>query len=277
MPEITETVTQATTELKNLWTAMGMGGLLNAVIMFLVGIICIRYTMRLTDKILLRFKNIALVRVYIRSTVKIMMWVILCLIVLDSLGVPIASLVALLGIFGLAVSLALQNTLSNLAGGIQILASKPFEVGDYIDTQHGSGTVSEIGLAYSKLVTVDNKAVLIPNSQLSNSNIVNYTSNGIRRVDITITASYDAPTQAVRAAAMEAIAKFPQVKTEPVEPVVYLSEYQSSAIAYVIRVWVDVADYWDVYFGMMEELRITFEQHNVEMTYDHVNVHMVKE
>ena len=276
MPEITETMGQATEEIGKIWKIIDMEGIIRAGLMFIIGAILIRYAMRLTDKLLSRFKNIALVRVYIRSTINISLWVVLIMIVLDSFGVPITSLVALLGVFGLAVSLALQNTLSNLAGGIQVLVTKPFEVGDYIDTQHGNGTVTEIGLAYSKLVTVDNKAVLIPNSQIASSNIVNYTSTGMRRVDITVTASYDAPTKVVKQAAMEAVDKFPQVKMDPAPPVVWLSEYQSSAIAYVIRAWVDVDDYWTVYFGIMEELRNTFEAHDVEMTYNHLNVHMGK-
>ena len=121
-------------------------------------------------------------------------------------------------------SLALQNTLSNLAGGITLLASKPFTVGDYVEIGSVSGTVSLVGLAYTTLVTVENKEIYIPNSQLSSATIINYTRLGRRRMEITISASYDAPTDAVKAALHEAVSQFPQILPDPA-PEIRLSGY----------------------------------------------------
>ena len=184
-------------------------------------------------------------------------------------------MIALFSVAGLAVSLALQNTLSNLAGGVMLLVTKPFEVGDFVETNGVSGTVEAIGLAYSKLATVDNKEIFIPNSEISSAKIINYTRLGTRRVDLTFSASYDAPTQTVKKAINEVLAQFPQIMQEPA-PVIFLSNYGASSIEYVVRVWTAGADYWDVYFGVMEGVRESFRRNGVEMTYDHLNVHVVE-
>ncbi len=255
---------------------IGFMGIISVLFMVLVGAIVIRIIMNMLSKLLDRSKNLASMRVYIMSSAKIGLWFILVLIVLDSMGINVTSVLALLSVAGLAVSLALQNTLSNLAGGIQVLLSKPFEVGDYVDTDQGSGTITEVGLAYTKLITIDNKAVMVPNSLVASSKVTNYTSTGTRRVDIAFTAAYDSPIDKVQAAALEVIRKFDQVKDDPAEPVVYVTNYGASSIEYVLRAWVDTADYWTVYFGIQENMLPTFTKHGVEMSYDHVNVHIIE-
>ena len=188
----------------------------------------------------------------------------------------ISSFVALLSVAGLAVSLSLQNTLSNVAGGVMLLISKPFTVGDYVSCDGIEGAVRAVDLAYTTFTTVDNKEIFVPNSQIVTAKIVNYNALGRRRVDLTYTASYDAPTETVRTAILEAVAAFPQVADEPA-PTVVLSEYGASSISYLVRLWVSAADYWTVYYGMNEKVRETFAAHGVEMTYDHLNVHMIKD
>lgn len=242
--------------------------------MVLVGIIIIRILTTLLDRLLKRSRLAAPIRGYLHSIVRTGLWFVLILVVAESLGIHTTSLIALFSVAGLAVSLALQNTLSNLAGGLMILVSKPFSVGDFVETEGVSGTVAESGLSYSKLITIDNKTVFLPNSQLAASKIINYTAQGRRRVDLNLTASYDAPTQVVKDAILEAVAAIPQVHKDPA-PVVRLSEYQSSSIQYVVRVWTDAADYWSVYYDLLEGVRDTFDRHGVEMTYDHLNVHLV--
>lgn len=145
-------------------------------------------------------------------------------------------MIALLSVAGLAISLALQNTLSNLAGGIMILVSKPFEVGDYVEADGVGGTVISIGLAYSTLATVDNKEIFIPNSQVAAAKIINYTKLGKRRVELTFSASYDAPTETVKQALGEVLAQFPQILEDPA-PSIWISKYGASSIEYVVRVW----------------------------------------
>lgn len=143
----------------------------------------------------------------------------------------------------------LQNTLSNLAGGIMILVSKPFEVGDYVEADGVGGTVISIGLAYSTLATVDNKEIFIPNSQVAAAKIINYTKLGKRRVELTFSASYDAPTETVKQALGEVLAQFPQILEDPA-PSIWISKYGASSIEYVVRVWTAAGDYWDVYYGV---------------------------
>lgn len=244
------------------------------VILAVVGIIVIKLLMKLLDRLLDRSPALSDIRGYLRSTIHVVLWLLLALVVLGSLGVQLTSIIALLSVAGLAISLALQNTLSNLASGIMILVSKPFSIGDYVEIDSISGTVSSVGLVYSTLVNVENKEIYIPNSQVSNTKITNYTRLGRRRMELTFTASYDAPTDTVKAALQEALDQFPQILTDPA-PAIWLSEYGDSSISYIIRAWTTTDDYWDVYYRLMEAVRPAFERHNVEMTYNHLNVHLV--
>ncbi len=255
---------------------LNLGSMLRILFTLVAGMIMMKIVMGIVDRALAKSGSgdVALGK-YLRSVIKVVLWILLILTVAGSMGIEVTSLIALFSVAGLAVSLALQNTLANLAGGVMLLVTKPFEVGHFVETNGVSGTVEAISLAYTKLATGDNKEVFIPNSEISNAKIINYTRLGKRRVDMTFTASYDAPTETVKKAINEALAQFPQVKNDPA-PVVYLSNYGASSIEYIVRAWVDGGDYWTVYFGMNEAVRGTFERHNVEMTYDHLNVHVLE-
>lgn len=257
------------------WKTLSLQVVVKVALMLLVGIIIIRIVRKIVDRLLERSKSVTAIRTYIRSGVNIALWFLLALMVADALGINVTSVIALLSVAGLAVSLALQNTLSNLAGGIMILVSKPFVVGDYVEADGVSGTVSEIGMAYSKFVTPDNKEIMVPNSQISAAKVTNYTVLGRRRLELTVTASYDAPTQTVKTAIGEVLSTIPQIQDDPA-PVIWISAYQSSSIEYVIRAWTAAADYWDVYYALLEGLRPAFQRHGVEMTYDHLNVHILQ-
>ena len=240
-----------------------------------VGLILIKVLLSLLDRAFDRSETLSPLKRHIHPIVKTLLSVILALVVLGSLGVQVTSFIALLSVAGLAVSLALQNTLSNIAGGIMILTARPFGIGDYVSIGGTEGTVDLIRLAHTKLRTLDNKEVQIPNSTVAASIITNFNRIGTRRLDLTFTASYDAPTEEVYAALRDAMARFPQILGSPA-PEVHLTEYGASSIGYVARCWVSAADYWAVYFGVIEAVRETFAAHNVEMTYDHLNVHVAK-
>ena len=254
--------------------ALDLSALFRTALLILAGVVVIRVLLRIVDRMLSRSQNLGSVGGYIRSVVRIALWFLLVLVVADSLGIPVASMIALLSVAGLAVSLALQNTLSNLAGGITLLASKPFTVGDYVEIGSVSGTVSLVGLAYTTLVTVENKEIYIPNSQLSSATIINYTRLGRRRMEITVSASYDAPTEAVKAALSEAVAQFPQILPDPA-PEIRLSGYGASGIDYLLRAWTSSGDYWDVYYRLLEAIRPAFARHGVEMPYSQLDVHLI--
>lgn len=257
--------------------AITFGGVLRGLFLILVGMIIIRIVLNIVDKMLEKSSRLNSLKVYIRSVVKVLLWFVLILIVAPSFGIDVTSLIALLSVAGLAVSLALQNTLSNLAGGIMVLLSKPFDVGDFIESEGITGTVAGVDLAYTTIVTVDNKEVFVPNSHISAAKIINYNRLGKRRVDLNFTASYDAPTATVKKAIQEVVdAQGALILTDPA-PAILLSDYQASSIQYTVRVWVDAADYWTVYGNINEGVREAFHRNGVEMTYEHVNVHLVKE
>ncbi len=211
---------------------------------------------------------------FIQSMLRVVMYFLAILIILGSLGVDVTSLIALLSVAGLAVSLALQNTLSNLAGGIQMLLTKPFHAGDYVEAGANSGTVQAVGLAYTVLVTPDNKVIHVPNSDIAAARIINYNGKDTRRVEVKVTASYDSPIQTVKDTISALIAADGRIHADPA-PFVSVSNYGPSSIEYTVRVWCAAGDYWGVYFELMNQLKPAFDAAGVEMTYDHVNVHIV--
>lgn len=261
------------------WTVgipdLTLGGLLRVAMMVLLGILAIRLLMKMVDRVLERSKSVAAIKPYIHTAVNIFLWVLLALMLAGTLDVDVTSIIAMLSVAGLAVSMALQNTLSNLAGGLVLLVTKPFVVGDYVEADGVSGTIAAVDMSYTTFVTPDNKEIFVPNSQLSATKITNYNRLGRRRMDVTFTASYDAPTAQVRSAIEEALAAIPGILDDPA-PMVYLSEYQSSSIEYLTRLWTAADDYWTVYYALLEGVRESFARHGVEMTYDHLNVHIVE-
>lgn len=254
--------------------ALTLEKVMHVILLALIGVVVIRVILKLLDGMLARSKSLKSLSRYIHSVAKIAMAFILVLMVAEDVGIHTTSLVAMLSVAGLAVSLALQNTLSNVAGGIMLLVTNPFQVGDYVEADGVSGTVHAIDLSYTAILTIDGKEIFVPNSQLSGTKIVNYTVLGRRRVDLNFTASYDAPTATVKQAIGEVLEDIPQIITDPA-PEIHLSDYQASSIQYVVRAWTAAADYWTVYYAIQEGVREAFDRHGVEMTYDHLNVHIL--
>ena len=211
----------------------------------------------------------------LRNLLKGVLWFITVIIVLGCLDIEVTSLVAVLSVVGLAFSLALQNFLSNMAGGMQLLASHPFKLGDFVDAGGCSGTVTEIGMFYTKLTTPDNKLVQLPNSTIVSANITNFSAQPTRRVELKVSASYDAPTEQVIALLKKMAEDHPLALADP-EPAVHVDSYGDNAIGYVMRVWTANADYWTVYFDLMDSFKSAFDAAGIEMTYPHVNVHMAE-
>ncbi len=255
--------------------AVTLEGIISAVVTLLICLVALKVIMSFFRKLLSRPHIDERVRRYSLAGIRIVLWILLVLIVADQLGIPVTSLVALLSVFSLAVSLAVQSVLSNIAGGIVIMLNKPFKEGDYIETSSGSGEVRDITLNYTYLETFDGQRVVVPNSSLSTDRIVNYTALGKRRVVIKVTASYDAPTETVRQACFAAIGRTQRLLDDPA-PEVWLSNYGESSIEYTVRVWCKPADYGDVLFPLTAQLRETFAEAGVEMTYNHLNVHIVE-
>lgn len=253
------------------------GNVLSAVVLAILCLIAIKLILKVYDKLVEKSKIDPIIRNILRIAVKGVLLFMGVIIVLKSLGVDTTSLVAALSVVGVAFSLAIQGFLSNVFGGIQIISNKPFHVGDYVDAGGESGVVREVGLFYTKLDTPDKKLVQIPNSAIANSNIINYSSEPNRRVDITVTASYDDDTEKVKAVLMQLICEHPKTLSgEGVDPMVRVSGYNANDIAYTVRAWCAGGDYWDVYFDLMDAIKPTFDKNGISMSYPHVNVHMIE-
>ena len=247
--------------------------ILYTLITLLLGVIFIRILLKLLRKLLDRPSIEEQTRSYAVGAVRFVLWLVLILILADQLGIPINSLIALLSVLSLAVSLAIQNVLSNIAGGLVILITKPFQPGDYIDTPSGRGTVKHIALHSTYLDTDDGQRLIVPNSTLSAEKITNYTANGSRRITVSVSASYDAPTAAVREACLKAVAATPHILSSPA-PAVLVQSYDESSIKYLVRVWCPPDRYYDVFYPLTEHLREAYDAAHVEMTYPHLNVHL---
>ena len=254
--------------------SLSLERLLVTLLTLLVCIIAGRIVQRIFRKLLTNAKTDARARKYALAGIRVLLWVVTVLIVADQLGIPVTSLVALLSVFSLAVSLAVQSVLANIAGGIVLFLNKPFKEGDFVETTSGTGEVKEITLNYTYLETTDGLRVIVPNSTLSADRIINYTALGRRRITVEVTASYDAPTETVRAACLSAIARTDLILSDPA-PEVWVNNYGASSIAYLVRVWCDPDNYCAVRFPLTVHLRSAFAEHGVEMTYDHLNVHLV--
>lgn len=245
------------------------------VCLLVAAIVAIRVIVSLADRAMAQAKLDRGVRTFLRSGLKVVLWLVAICALLGYLGVPMTSLVALLSVLGLAVSLAIQGTLSNLAGGIMLLTAHPFSAGDFVEVGGISGIVQEVGLVYTKLDTVDNKVVYIPNGEISAKTITNYSGNDKRRVDLKFTTSYDDPPEKVKECMVRVVGEHPLTLPTP-EPLIRVSGYGSSSIEYTLRVWCATDDYWTVYFDLMEQVKAAFDKAGVEMTYDHLNVHVVE-
>lgn len=261
--------------LKAGWGKLTVGSALSALALLLVCLAAAKLLLGLAGKLLGRSAMDERVRRYILKGVKALLYVLTALIVAGSLGVDVTSLIAVVSVFGLAVSLAVQDVLSNVAGGMVLLFSKPFTLGDYVSTADGEGEVAEITLTHTKLDTPSGQRVMLPNSKLMAGQIVNYTVRGVRRVDHAVTASYDDEPEAVRAACLKALSRTPNILPDPA-PQVVLTAYGESSIEYHVRFWAKTENYWDAHFRSLEEIRKAFSEDGVTMTYNHLNVHIVE-
>lgn len=195
------------------------------------------------------------------------------LIFLGYVGIDTAGIGTVIASLGVGIGLALQGSLSNFAGGIVILILRPFKIDDYIEAQGEGGTVENIGIFYTTLVTPDNKIVMIPNGTLANGTITNYSAKELRRVDFNFSISYDADVEKAKRVIWDVIINTKNVLDEP-SPFVRLKEYGSSAVDITTRVWVKNADYWTVYFDMMESIKEEFAKANIEIPYNQLDVHV---
>lgn len=246
-----------------------------ALVVFFVGSRLIALVLKLMRRSLERSRAEAGVVTFLCSLLKYVLYFVLCMIILGQFGVTTSSVVAVLGSAGLTIGLALQGSLSNFAGGVLILLLKPFVVGDYIIESDGGkeGTVSEITIFYTKLLTIDNRMVLIPNGTLSNTSITNVSHMEKRRLDLTVGISYHADMRLAKEVLHEVVTSDPEsLLDEPLD--IFVSELGESAVIMGVHVWVKNAAYWTTKWRMTEEIKRQFDAHGIGIPFPQVEVTM---
>ena len=213
---------------------------------------------------------------FLLSFIKIALNILLLVIVAGVIGIPSASIVTLIGSAGVAIGLAMQGGLSNIAGGLIILIFKPFKVGDFIDTHTDAGTVKNISLFYTTLLTNDNRTVSIPNGNLANSSSVNFSNEKERRLDITIDISYDNKIDDVKESINSVLSKEKRINRDK-DIFVRVTNYKESSIEYTIRVWVLKDDYWNTKFDLLENLKNKFDEDGIVIPYNQLDIHIDKD
>ena len=251
--------------------------ILRFLLILVLGIIAIRVGVSVAKKILngekSKLKGAA--ANFLVSLIKAALVCVYVIMLLSALGVDTTSLVAIFSVLTLAISLAIQGVISNLASGIMLVATKPFEEGDYVDIDGTAGTVEKINITCTKLKTGDNTVVTIPNSNVTSSNVINYSTKGTRRLDITFSVAYGTDVAKVKEVILGVIAKHDTVLETPA-PMVRLTEHGASSLDFITRVWVKSSDYWPLNFDLKEEVLAAFDAAGISVPFPQLDVHMVQ-
>lgn len=248
--------------------------LIAAVLIFLLGILLTKVVIRLMLKALnLRHTDVTIHK-FLTSVVHTILMIIVVVMTLSALQVPMSSIIATIGAAGLAIGLALQNSLSNVAGGFIILFAKPFKCGDYIKIGDNEGFVDAISILYTTMKTVENKIIFIPNGVVSQSTIINITSDDKRRLELKFSISYDDDHNKAMEILRQMIADEPRTMNEPDPPLVAIHEHGASAIVLIMRVWVPTTDYWDIRYKFLRESKERFDANGITIPFDQLDVHI---
>lgn len=249
--------------------------LIFAVIVFIIGIVAVK----IITKIISRFMKKSTVDnaavAFLVSFIRVVLYTIVIVSALTLVGVPMSSIIALIGAAGLAVSLALQNYLSNLAGGFIILFSKPFKSGDMIEIDSTTGQIKSINILYTKMLTSDNKTVLIPNGKVADAKIINYSEMPTRRLDMTFDISYSNDFEKAKEIIQGITDRNKLVHKDPA-PLIRLGAHKESALEIVVKLWVANDKYYELFYDMSEAVKREFDKHGIEIPYNQLDVHIQK-
>lgn len=242
--------------------------IIGAIIIWIVGSWIIGKIMGVTKKVMTKNNYDESLQKFLLNLVKWGLKILLILAILSKLGVETTSFAAILAAAGLAIGMALQGSLANFAGGVLIMIFKPFKIGDYIAAQGEEGVVKEIEIFTTKLNTLDNREVIIPNGILSNGNIINYTSEDVRRVDLSVGVSYDADIKQTKDTLEKVLTSHPKILKDPA-PAVAMTGLGESSVDYAVRTWVKPEDYWTVYSSNLENIKTELDKAGIEIPYPH--------
>ncbi len=249
-----------------------------ALIIYFLGGYLIKLVKKMLARSFARRKTDQAVVSFTTSLVSFVLWVILAIIVIGTLGIETTSFAALLTAGGMAIGMALSGAVQNFAGGIMILIFKPFGVGDFISAQGFSGTVTSVNITSTKIITVDNREVVLPNGALSSGTIDNYSKKPLRRVDFAVSVEYGSDAEQVKQALLEIASADPRILTvsagAPADPFAAIKELGSSSVNFTFRVWCKASDYWGVYFDTNEKIYSQLPQKGINFPFPQMTVHM---
>jgi len=251
------------------------GKLLFAILIILIGFKLVKFIMKRVQKTKIFNKLEKSTQTFIYSILNILLKGIVLLTAVTELGIPMTSIIAILGSAGLALGLALQGGLSNIAGGVMIMIFKPFKVGDFIDTHADSGTVKEINIFHTVLKTYDNKIIVIPNGELSNKTIVNYSAMKKRLLDLEFSVDYKSDIDYVKKILTD-IAMDCKYRIKEDDITVALKEHSENALKFTLRIWVLKDDYWSSKFELLETVKKVFDKEKIEIPYPKLDVNLKK-
>ncbi|NLP26159.1 MAG: mechanosensitive ion channel [Clostridiales bacterium] len=247
--------------------------ILFALIVFVIGMLLSKILINLLLKTLKRTNVDKTARGFLKSLIKIVLYTLIGVITLSLLNVPMTSIVTIIGAAGLAIGLALQGSLSNLAGGFIILFAQPFKSGDYIETPDASGTVESISILYTKLITPDNNTIYVPNGNVSSGKIINYTQRPTRRLSLEFSFNSDCDIKKIKKILVEIISSHEKILKDP-EPFIKVGRNAGNKITIYTRVWTLTEDYWDVNFDMFELTTEAFDRHDIKTSQNHYDISM---
>jgi len=258
------------------WLKSIAGNLVGAALIIIIGFWVSKKIVKIIKKGMLKAKNDYTVITFIGSVVNIILKFIIIISALAVLGVDITSILTAFGAAMVAIGLALQNSLSNIASGVLIILNKPFKAGDILEFQGMTGTVVKIDLFNTHMKTYDNREIIVPNSIMTGDSVINCTSQDKRRVDLKFSISYDDDILKVKGLLYTLIANYDLVMKDP-EPAVYVGSHADSAIIIEVKLWTDPVNYWKVYYYMMENVKLLFDKEGITIPFPQVVVHNAEE
>lgn len=247
-----------------------------AIAVLIIGLLLTKLCMWLISKGLEKSKVDLTAAKFVKQCAKIVLNVVLLIVVLSMLGIPTTSVITVVGTAGVAIGLALQDSLSNVAGGFILMVTKPFKIGDYIIMDGVEGTVAQISILHTRLASGSNQAIFIPNGQAVNATVINNSANDTRRVDMTFSISYEDDYEKARQVILDVLTDNPKVLAEPA-PMVRMLEHGASAVVIAVRPWCATADYSDVLYDTIEGVRAAFIENNISIPFNQLDVHVVKD
>ena len=256
--------------------ATNVGGkIISALLVLIVGSLVIKGVKKALNKAEKISKLEKTVQSFVKSFISILLYALLIISVISILGIPMSSVVAVLASCGLAIGLSLQGALSNFAGGLMILIFKPFRVDDFIEASGAVGTVKDISLFYTSIITIDNKRITVPNGDLMNSNVTNFSCEEFRRIDLDFKITNDCDANIARAVLLKAAEETPNVQSEPA-PFARMTAVDDDMFIFTVRAWCESAIYWDVYFDLLENCSKALGDNGIDDPEERIAVRIVK-